>query len=337
MNAGRLAAVVITHNRLAQLQRTLARLLACDAAQLDRLVVFDNGSDAETARWLATQSDPRLHVIRSERNLGGAGGFEAAMRACQSRFDPDWMVLMDDDARPMSDALMQFHARDRRAHDVWAAAVRTPAGEICDMNRPWHHPFRSLKTTVKSLLHGREGFHLGARDYAGSIQAVDGASFVGLFVSRQAIAQAGFPDGRLFLYADDVMYALRLPKIGFDPDLHWEHDCESLSAGRIAPSWKAYYYHRNLTIAYRQAAGPMLFWPVLALKYLAWRHQLPGRGQGRRRALNLLHRALRDGLRRDLSLTHDQVMALTSDPGKDLQMVTAQQQQPQRHQPHTQP
>jgi GT2 family glycosyltransferase len=331
MSAGRLAAVVITHNRLEQLQKTLTRLLTADASYLEQVVVFDNGSSSETGVWLAGQSDPRLYVIRSEDNLGGAGGFEAAMRACHERFDPDWMVLMDDDARPMSDAIMQFHIKDRSGFAVWAAAVRTLKGEICDMNRPWHHPFRSLRTAFQSLTRGREGFHLGARDYeSGSIQPVDGASFVGLFVSRRAIEQAGFPDGRLFLYADDVLYALALPQIGFDPDLHWEHDCESLNAGRITPLWKAYYYHRNLTLSYRQAAGPLLFWPVLALKYLTWRRQIQAQPQGARAALCLLHRAICDGLRRDLSLEFDQVRALASAPCEDLQMIASEQQKPQR-------
>lgn len=330
MSAGRLAAVVITHNRLDQLQQTVARLLAADTSYLERLVVFDNGSGPDTGEWLRTVTDPRLHVIRSDHNLGGAGGFAAAMRACHDRFNPDWMVLMDDDARPMSDALMQFHIQDRRAFAVWAAAVHTPTGEICDMNRPWIHPFGSLRGFIQSLWRGRDGFHMGPRDYAGGIRGVDGASFVGLFLSRKAIEQAGFPKGELFLYADDVLYSLDLPKVGFDPELQWEHDCASLSPGGLTPLWKVYYYHRNLTLAYRRAAGPVLFWPVLALKALSWWLRARIYGDNAGTYLRLLARALRDGLRGDLSLSHAQVCQRASEPCEDRQIVPSEQQKPQR-------
>lgn len=76
--APRLVAVVVTHNRLDHLQKTVGRLLDSPAADLDGLVVVDNASDDGTAAWLAAQSDPRLDVLRLAVNGGGAGGFEAA-------------------------------------------------------------------------------------------------------------------------------------------------------------------------------------------------------------------------------------------------------------------
>ena len=53
--APRLAAVVVTYNRLDQLKITVARLLDSAADVLDRLVVVDNASTDDTARWLAEQ------------------------------------------------------------------------------------------------------------------------------------------------------------------------------------------------------------------------------------------------------------------------------------------
>ena len=54
------------------------------------------------------------------------------------------------------------------------------------------------------------------------------SSFVGLFLSRQAIARAGYPEGGLFIYGDDLIYTLHLSKaggkIGFLPWLRFEHD-----------------------------------------------------------------------------------------------------------------
>ena len=71
----RLVAVVVTHNRLAQLQITLPRLLEkIPPRSSPGVVVVDNASPDGTAAWLARQNDARLRVLRVEANLGGAGG-----------------------------------------------------------------------------------------------------------------------------------------------------------------------------------------------------------------------------------------------------------------------
>ena len=53
--AGRLVAVVVTHNRLEKLKETLARLLDSPADELAAIVVADNASSDGTGAWLAAQ------------------------------------------------------------------------------------------------------------------------------------------------------------------------------------------------------------------------------------------------------------------------------------------
>lgn len=302
-----LVAIVVTHNRKTQLARTLAALLAVPDTALSGVLVFDNASHDGTAEMLAGFDDARLQVVHSPRNLGGAGGFEAAMRAALTRFDPAWVVLMDDDARPDPGTLERFAARPRAAAEVgpevWAGAVRFPDGRICDMNRPWINPFAALSGLWRTLRRGRDGFHLGSDAYEGQATSpIDGASFVGLFVARSAIARAGLPDGRLFLYGDDVLYALRLRASGararFDPALRFEHDCTTLAMPRrLSPLWKVYYFHRNQVLVYRAAAGPVLFWPVLGVRLALWLSRARAYGDEARAYRGLLWRAVRDGLR----------------------------------------
>lgn len=301
---GSLVAVVVTFNRLDQLTVTLNHLLSVAPEVLGAVLVLDNASTDGTAEYLAGLQNQRLHVITAPENLGGAGGFETAMRAATDRFDPDWLVLMDDDARPVPGTLEAFLSRPRDGHEGWAAAVRYPDGRICDMNRPWINPFRSTGDLMRSLRHGRDGFHLNDEDYsAEGDRDIDGASFVGLFLSRKAVARAGYPDGSLFLYGDDVLYTLGLSqaggRIGFDPDLKFEHDCATLSGGVspvMAPLWKVYYFHRNQVLVYRRAAGPVLFWPVIALRALQWWQRARHYGPDRQRYRRLVRMALRDGL-----------------------------------------
>lgn len=301
-----LAAIVVTYRRLPALQITLERLRA---EAVDHIIVVDNASGDETGPWLEAQDDPRLCVITLPDNLGGAGGFEAGMAAARDRFDPDWVVLMDDDARPEPGALDRFRT-DCAAlpADVGcvAAAVFYPDGTLCEMNRPSRNPFWHARLFARTLVRGnRAGFHLGDDAFAPDAppHEIDVASFVGYFVSRDAIARAGLPEGGLFIYGDDVLYSLRLRRADVRlmllPAVRFEHDCGTMGEGFIyRPLWKIYYHCRNGVSIARQAAGPIVFPAALAYYILIWWRR--GRFYtGPERALyrRMMWAGLRDGLR----------------------------------------
>lgn len=316
----RLVAVVVTYNRLDQLRLTVARLLAATSEGLDRIIVIDNASTDGTAGWLAAQNDPHLVVQRCAVNGGGAGGFEAGMRFAVDTFDPEWILVMDDDARPAPGAVAAFLDADRSSAMAWSAAVYHPDGRICDMNRPTLNPFwhrgmvwRTLKGALRGR--GRAGFHLNPADYEGSdFRAVDSGSFVGLFVSRAAIKTVGYPDGSLFIYGDDVLYSLAMRQAGgtilFDPAIRFEHDFTTISGAdqRFRPLWKSYYHYRNLLMVYRLAAGPW-FWLVLLMMMVKWALKARFHSGERGRYLMLLGRAIRDGLLRRTQIPHARVLA----------------------------
>ena len=303
----RLVALVVTHNRQAQLRVTVERLLAED---IDALLVVDNASTDGSSGYLHQMTDPRLHVLTLAENLGGAGGFEHGLREATRLFDPDWCVLMDDDARPEPGTLSRFLSRasglERDGYDALAGGVFYPDGRICDMNRPSRNPFWHLKDFVRTAFGGgRDGFHVKDDDYA-TLEPVtiDATSFVGFFLSRKGLVRAGYPDGKLFIYADDVIYTLRMTKmggkIGFLPTLRFEHDCSTYHTGGgdiYRPLWKVYYNYRNSLFAYREAAGPVLFWPIFALAAAKWHLRARHAGKDRFAYLNLLHLALGDAMR----------------------------------------
>lgn len=309
-----LVAVVVTHNRLAQLKITLASLLASEIGHLRAVVVVDTASSDGTSEWLLAQNEPRLRVLRCDENIGGAGGFERGMRYVSKEFDPDWLVLMDDDGRPAPDGLAQFHAMDFRDWDAVAAAVYFPNGDICEMNRPSRNPFWNLPTLLKTLLRGRSGFHLSPDLYRSEAPyPIDVTSFVGFFVSRRGLDLAGYPDPDLFIYGDDGLYTLGLSQLGgricFAPTVRFEHDCSTFSGvqrGRFKPLWKAYYYHRNLLMLYRLAAG-WLFWPALVVILPKWLSKTRTHTGSRRRFLRLMAHAIRDGVMQRTNRKHSTV------------------------------
>jgi len=317
----RLVALVVTHNRLPALKVTIARLLETPTASLEAVIVVDNASNADTRDWLADQDDPRLVVESLSQNLGGAGGFEHGMRVATDRFDPDWLCLMDDDARPHSGALETFLATDR-PEESYAAAVYFPDGEICEMNRPGKNPFwhRSifLRTVLATLVgRGRFGFHIDDGAYDGpDLLDVDNASFVGFFISRAGIERVGYPDKDLFIYGDDVMYSLHLRAMGgrilFDPAVGFEHACTTYATdgySALKPLWKVYYIYRNGLWTYRLAAG-WAFWLILPVVLLKWAFKGRHYGDDKRVYFRMLGQALLDGLFRRKIRPHTEIVEI---------------------------
>lgn len=306
----KLAAIVVTFNRLGALKGTVERLYA---EPIDHIIVVDNASTDGTTVWLAEQTDPRLCCVTLADNTGGAGGFEAGMRYARDAIDPDWVVMMDDDASPQVGAMRAFRSDaagiNPNSDEVGSviAAVFYPNGTICEMNRPSQNPFWNLGLLLKTMFRGgRVGFHIKDTDYdpmAGR-KPLDVASFVGYFVSRQAIHKVGLPEGGLFIYGDDVLYSLRLRRAGlrmeFMPSVRFDHDCGTMGQGFIyRPLWKIYYHCRNGVSIARQAAGPIIFPAALVYYVLLWwrrgRHYDPDERIVYRK---MMWAGLRDGLMR---------------------------------------
>ena len=298
MRPRHLAALVVTQDRLPKLQGAVARLRA---ARPDSILVVANASPPGTLGWLAAQAD--VEVLALPRNTGGAGGFEAGMRRLHEQGVADWIVVMDDDAGPEPDAFDRFRAADLAGVDAVAGAVMLPTGAVCDMNRPAWDPFRHPGMVRDTFRRGREAFHMGADALAPGAppRAVDVASFVGLFLSRDALGRHGYPDPRMFLYGDDTLYTLRATKAGMRlvamPAIRFEHECEAVAAGdgRLRPIWKVYYNHRNLLEVYAHTAGPwaFAFVPAAMAKWLLKARRYRGE---RGAYLRLTGRAIRDYL-----------------------------------------
>lgn len=317
----RIAAVVVTHNRLAQLEHTIERLLT---EPVDHVVLVDNASTDGTAERFAQIQDPRFHLISLGINKGGAGGFEEGLRQATALFDPDWCVVMDDDARPEPGSIARFRAMDLAGLGGVAAAVYTSDGTICDMNRPSVNPFWHREAFLRTLLgRGRMGFHLPDEAYrSDEATPIDAASFVGLFLSRAAIKATGLPDGRLFIYGDDVLYTLAMRRAGqtliFAPSIQFEHDFKTFAAESRAfrPLWKTYYHHRNLLFVYHSAAG-LMFWPALVLILPKWLLKARHYDKDWRLYLKMLGLALLDATRGTLTRTHRDIVAMSTRRGAE--------------------
>jgi GT2 family glycosyltransferase len=293
----RVAAVVVTHNRPQLLRQALAALRA-QTRPPDAIYVVDNASDDPGGAGLARLfnglgTDVDTIVLRSETNIGGAGGFALGMaRAFAAGYD--WIWLLDDDALARPDALAGLLAA---VNGLAGPAVG--AGAVCGTVRE----FGDIALRHRRRYHRPTGLErpMARAAYAGPPCRVDTASFVGFLVSASAIAEVGFPDRAFFLAYDDTEYSLRLGRAGLDiwlvPASVVEHLRERRARLRAGPFGRKHYFTiRNRIVVARCYASLPIVPSCVALGFGAalW---LASAGRLRRGAVRILWRAMVDGCR----------------------------------------
>ncbi|GAA4676185.1 glycosyltransferase family 2 protein [Nocardioides nanhaiensis] len=285
-----MAVAVVTYNRADLLVGMLAGLAALKRAP-EAVIVVDNASTDHTAQVLAASDLPGLQVIRTEENLGGAGGFHLAVgTAYRQGFDRIW--LMDDDVVPAPDCLGVLMAQDeacltsvredRHGRLVEKAAIRFDLANPLALK-----PKTAMVETT-----------FGTREAMPARVQVENVAFEGFLVRREVIAAVGLPDPSYFIFYDDVDLAIRARRAGYriwavrdavlvrQLDFDQQHDL----AG-----WKGYYMYRNLFAVHLRYGENVLVRLKPWLLTLAVVLASPLRG-GRGEARNVT-RAMRDARR----------------------------------------
>ncbi|HYD31091.1 MAG TPA: glycosyltransferase, partial [Azospirillaceae bacterium] len=108
----RVAAVIVTYNRLPLLQTCVAAVRQ-QTRPADRIIVVDNASTDGTSEWLSSQRD--LTVV-TQPNSGSAGAYHSGIAAALAS-DDDWIWCMDDDGVPEVKALEELERQATR-HDL---------------------------------------------------------------------------------------------------------------------------------------------------------------------------------------------------------------------------
>ena len=205
-----IAAVVLTRNRLALLQRCMAALRA-QTRPLDAIIVVDNGSTDGTREWLAGESDVR--VIQQE-NLGCAGGFYTGMKAGYDQ-GYDWLWCQDDDGCPAPDCLQQLteinHPNlwyraplviDEENHARLAFGLRLPEVLPFGMKVAQDRPL--LTTRAEAVAAATGGLIVGAA-----------CPYNGILIHHRVFEAIGFPLREIFLFGDEVEFTCRACRAGF--------------------------------------------------------------------------------------------------------------------------
>ena len=115
-----------TYNRESTLARAIDSVLAQDYQEWE-LVVVDDGSTDGTAALLDRYADPRIRVVRHERNVGATAAFNTGFDNIRG----DWFTLLGSDDEMMPDALSTLASAAERtgATAVTCTAIDSVTGE----------------------------------------------------------------------------------------------------------------------------------------------------------------------------------------------------------------
>lgn len=179
--------------------------LAAQSHPIARISIVDSGtrpalSVAEERRDRLAARGTELDWVRSEANLGGAGGFSLAILHALAS-GADWVWILDDDAHPEDAACLETLVREADARGLEAVLPIVAA------------PEDASRLSFGFRLDGRLEFERAAVERAGFLPEV-GHFFNGALVRRDVFFRVGLPDLKLFIRGDETDFMVRLRKAG---------------------------------------------------------------------------------------------------------------------------
>lgn len=238
----RVAAVVVTFNRLDKLKTVLEKLRT-QTTPAEWIVIVDNASTDGTHEYLASQNDPTLDITTLATNTGGAGGFATGMKRAYD-LGADLFWLMDDDCYPEPDALETLVDGHNQAMEAMPGGVPF----ACSLVYFDHQELAEMNIAAPDWKWARLWVQ-GQRAFL-----VQTCSFVSALYTRETVERIGLPLREYFIWFDDAAYA-RMASMGIGPgvcilDSKVIHDTPSNIAGDFSKVdeqnlWKFAYGARN--------------------------------------------------------------------------------------------
>ena len=178
MKEKRVTAVIVTYNNLLML-RDLLRDLEHQTRKADEIIVIDNASSDGTDQ-IMERDFPTVRYIRLAENTGSAGGYHEGIKTALEKSNLIW--TLDDDVRLHPDSLEQL------VKGLEELDSKLPVGSV-----------RSVATRCDETPPSRLEFF----------------PWRGTLLKTEVIRKIGLPLKELFIYGEDLEFAMRFNAHGF--------------------------------------------------------------------------------------------------------------------------
>jgi N-acetylglucosaminyl-diphospho-decaprenol L-rhamnosyltransferase len=258
-----LSVVIVNWNTRDLLARCLASLLAGLGDLSSEVIVLDNASTDESST-MVRHRHPELRLIESRKNMGFAGGVNAALQqACG-----DTLLLLNPDTEIVGDVLRRLYTC---LADVPAVAAIAPQLQYSDgtPQGSWG-AFPSLRQELPWL---RNSGPAPRTRTAGEWQLldVDWAKGACLMIRRAAWEQVGGLDEDYWLYTEEADWCYRARQLGWTiavlPSAHVVHEEQAASRQNAGFSLIQYQRSRAVFVAkHRSTLAARALWGICAVK-----------------------------------------------------------------------
>ena len=247
--------VLVLYWKSAQYLPAVLRALDEQTFKDFEVILLDNGADEPPDPSVLRQHpNLNLHLLRSEKNLGFAGGNNLAARQAQG----DYIVLLNGDAFPEPDWLSTiFNASQTHPEHCFASLLLNANNpEFLDGEWNVYHA---------SGLAWRKNYNRSISVSSTKPSYVISACAAASVYPRAAFEKVSGFDEDFFAYMEDIDLDLRLRLAGYPclylPDAVVRH-IGSGSTG-IRSDFSIYYGQRNLVWAFVKNMPGLLFWFLL--------------------------------------------------------------------------
>ena len=213
------------------------------------VIVVDNGSTVDEA-VIISQRFPQVRAIRSEKNLGFAGGNNLGLKVARGQY----LYLINNDTVFHEFQVQPLIDRLQSSPQIGMVCPKIRfAWDDCPIQFAGYTPLTAITHRNRSIGYG-EADH-GQYDVAHPTPYAHGAA---MMVSRRALDQVGLMPECYFLYYEELDWSLMFTRAGYE--IWYEPACtidhkESRTTGTDSPL-KTYYITRNrLLFANRNSQG----------------------------------------------------------------------------------
>ena len=232
--------IVVTFNRKELLLLNIKSLIEQDYKS--HILIVDNASTDGTFDSLKQNFDFNkndIEYIRTDFNMGGAGGFYTGLKYAFESGKYDYFFLMDDDGRPVNKETLSLlmKATDLFGTDFIINSI-------------------VVEKDLDKLTFGLSGYN-SKKDIKIDYIEGDNNPFNGTLISKEIVSKIGYPKKEFFLGCDEVEYMARCKKNGgnvvtvcsslyFHPERVFP--TENFFGRQIIRSdgkWQSYYRTRN--------------------------------------------------------------------------------------------
>lgn len=237
----KLGAVIVTYNRLELLKECIEACLK-QSYLFQEIFIVNNASTDGTLEYLKTLKNPKIKVLNSKENLGGAYGFYEGVKHFENS-KLDYILLIDDDAmidKDYNQEIVKYMDKDDTISG-YSGIVKTN-DEIQFEHRRHLKNLKIFKETKST-----------EEEYTKDFFDYELSTFCGLFIPVKLIKKIKYPSQEFFIWFDDTEYSLRLLKYGKIRNVNkaiLNH--KTTISNQRGHNWKSYYSLRNKAIVLKR-------------------------------------------------------------------------------------